>query len=215
MEVANLNGKLLPVPYFVQPTAVTCQSTCLKMMSVYLERSVLLQSTGAEFIDIGQIWKEVNTGKGRPSLMQNAHANFKWWLEQRFPRLRFDYAQTTSEADAAARIVRSIDREMPVLMSVSHAHVAGHIVLVVGYEGHQANMSSEGFKVVVHDPYGRFDPMLLSNLYGKERLTGGRSLMSGSESGPGQGCRLPITAVSRRRTGDSRSGTYYLLIPRR
>jgi Papain-like cysteine protease AvrRpt2 len=215
VEVSILNGKVLPVPYFTQPTAITCQSTCLKMMAVYLERSVLLQSTGAEFVDIGQIWKEVNSGAGRPSLMRNAHVNFKWWLERRFPHLRFDYLQTTSEADAAARIVQAIDRDMPVLMSVSHAQVPGHIVLVVGYEGYAANMSSSTFNVVVHDPYGRFDPTLLSNLHGKERFTGGSSLQSGSESGPGQGCKLPITSVSRRRAGDAVSGTYFLLIPRR
>ena len=36
---------VLPVPYFTQPTGITCQSTCLKMIATYLEQSVVRQST--------------------------------------------------------------------------------------------------------------------------------------------------------------------------
>ena len=215
MDLAAWDSKVLPVPYFIQPTAITCQSTCLKMMAVYLERNVLLMSTGAEALDIPDIWRQVNTGAGRPTAARNAHANFKWWLEQRFPRLGFQYVQTGDEGQASALIVNSIDMGMPVLMSVSHEHVAGHIVLAIGYEGYVPGMSSVAFKVVVHDPYGRFDPELHSMLYGKNRTYGAASLLSGSEIGPGQGYRLPITSVGRRRAGDSRSGHYYLLMPRR
>jgi hypothetical protein len=39
--------KTLVVPYFTQPTAITCQSTVLKMFASYLERNIVLQSTGA------------------------------------------------------------------------------------------------------------------------------------------------------------------------
>ncbi len=207
--------KLLPVPYFIQPTAVTCQSTCLKMMSVYLEREIVLQSTGAEAISIAQIWSEVNSGPGRPSAVLNAHANFKWWLERRFSGLRFEYTTWSNEADAAKAITQSIDLRMPVLASVSHERVAGHIVLVVGYEGYQPRMSSIGFQLVVHDPYGRFDPLLDSQLYGGRRMTGALSLTSGGELGPGQQVRVPISALGRRRSGDASAGTFFLLAPRR
>lgn len=207
--------KLLPVPYFVQPTPVTCQSTCLKMMSVYLEREIVFQSTGAETLPIEQIWSEVNTGPGRPSAARNAHANFKWWLERRFAGLRFKYTTWSNEADAANAITQSIDLRMPVLASVSHERVRGHIVLVIGYEGYDPRMSSVAFQLIVHDPYGRFDPLLDSNLYGGRRMTGAVSLLTGSELGPGQGVRLPITALGRRRSHDASAGTFFLLAPRR
>lgn len=83
-------------------------------------------------------------------------------------------------------------------MSVSHARVAGHIVLVVGYENYQPLTLTPDFHLVVHDPNGKFDPSLLSNLYGTYRtkvggkrmgLEGGMSLVSGGQSGPGQNCR--------------------------
>jgi hypothetical protein len=74
-----------------------------------------------------------------------------------------------------------------------------------------ANQSSVDFKLVVHDPYGRFDPTLLSKLYGQRRFEGGMSLMSGGSSGPGRAVRLPITSVSRQREKDKQLGTFYLL----
>lgn len=49
--------RILPVPYFVQPTHNTCQSTCLKMMAYYLEQFVLLQSRGGAALDILDIYK--------------------------------------------------------------------------------------------------------------------------------------------------------------
>lgn len=215
MDLTAWDSKVLPVPYFIQPTAITCQSTCLKMMSVYLERNVLLMSTGAEALDIQAIWKEVNQGAGRPSPFRNAHTNFKWWLARRFPQLSFNYVEGCDEGQASSLIVNSIDRGMPVLASVSHENVAGHIVLAIGYEGHVPGLSSVAFNVIVHDPYGRFDPVLRSTLYGKKRMSGGMSLLSGSETGPGQACRVPITAVGRRRKGDNRAGHFYLLMPTR
>ncbi|MCG3188294.1 MAG: hypothetical protein LKCHEGNO_00266 [Burkholderiaceae bacterium] len=205
----------LRVPYFIQPTPITCQSTCLKMMAMYLEREVVLQSTGAEGIAIEQIWQEVNGGVGRPSSARNAHANFKWWLEKRFPSLSFEYIQTGAEDDAASFITKSIDARMPVLMSVSHERVAGHIILIIGYEDYLPNVSAASFRVIAHDPYGRFDPELESSLHGKKRDHGAMSLTSGSESGPGMAVHLPITSVGRRREFGGSAGKYILLIPRR
>jgi hypothetical protein len=204
-------SKVLPVPYFSQPTGITCQSTVLKMFASYLERTVVLQSTGAAERDIGSIWKDINTGTARPVQMRNAHLNMKWWLEQHFPRLKFEYSSTKDETLVIEKVVKYINGGFPVLVAVSHINVEGHIILVVGYEGHQPNACSADFKLVVHDPYGAFDPTLKSKLFGKRRFDGGASLLSGSELGPGKGTKLPITSVSRQRAGDAALGTYYLL----
>jgi len=204
-------SKVLPVPYFVQPTAVTCQSTVLKMMASYLEQTVLLAKTGAADRDVPTIWKDINQDPKRPEMAQNAHANMKWWLESHFPSLKFKYKQTNREDQAVDSIVQFIDSGFPVLVSVSHARVPGHIILVIGYENYLPMMSSTDFRLVVHDPYGRFDPSLLSNLYGQKRWEGGASLLSGGEAGPGQGNRLFVSGASRQRAGDSVRGTYYLL----
>jgi hypothetical protein len=74
---------VLPVPYFTQPTGITCQSTCLKMIATYLEQSVVRQSTGGGAREIQEIWKDINESQQRPVKMRNAHANMKWWLEKR------------------------------------------------------------------------------------------------------------------------------------
>jgi hypothetical protein len=203
--------KTLSVPYFVQPTSNTCQSTVLKMFASYLERSVVLQSTGAAQRQITDIWKDINENPARPSKVLNAHANMKWWLEKRFPSLRFQYIQTTSEIQAIEKIVSFINAGFPVLVSVSHINVQGHIILITGYENYLANASSVDFKFVVHDPYGQFDPSLKSKLFGARRWEGGASLLSGGERAPGMGTKLSIAAVDRHRPGDKTFGTYYLL----
>ena len=202
---------ILPVPYFTQPTGITCQSTVLKMMAAYFEQHLVLQSTGAADKHIQSIWKEINTGSVRPTQARNAHVNMKWWLEQHFPTLRFSYMQTRREDEAVEAIVKFIDGRFPVLVSVSHARVAGHIILAIGYDNYAPGMSSADFELVAHDPYGRFEPTLLSNAYGARRYEGGASLVAGGETGPGRAVRLPITALSRHRVGDAREGTYYLL----
>src|SRR5207247_10809262 len=130
-------SRIIPVPYFAQPTGITCQSTCLKMMATYLEQSVVRQSTGAADRDIEAIWKDINEGTKRPVQMRNAHKNMKWWLEVHFPSLHFEYITTTDEARAVESIVRFIDGGFPVMVAVSHVNVEGHIILVVGYENYQ------------------------------------------------------------------------------
>jgi hypothetical protein len=204
-------GKELPVPYFAQPTGITCQSTCLRMFASYLEGHVVMQCTSAGERGILGIWKDINTSTDRPSKVRNAHVNMKWWLQKHFPRLRFHYSDTAAEDEAARSIVRYIDGGFPVLVSVSHAHVRGHIILVIGYENYEPDVSSAAFKLIVHDPYGRFDPSLRSTLYGARRYEGGMSLISGSEAGPGQAVRLQLGGASRHAKGDKAYGRYYLL----
>jgi hypothetical protein len=208
-----MNGatRILPVPYFTQPTGITCQSTVLKMFASYLEKFVVLQSTGAGERAVQNIWRDINVDATRPSKMRNAHANMKWWLEKHFPSLRFQYIQTRDETQAIENIVRFINGGFPVLVAVSHINVQGHIILVTGYENYIAYSSSVDFKLVVHDPYGQFDPSLKSKLFGKRRWDGGASLLGGGERAPGMGTKLPIDAVDRHRPGDANFGNYYLL----
>jgi hypothetical protein len=204
-------SRLLKVPYFTQPTPNTCQSTVLKMFATYLEREVLKQEAGAVDLNPTDIYKTINTGAERPVKQTNSHANMKWWLEQRFPTLKFKYVTTTTDIKAIETIVGFIDSGFPVLVSVSHARVTGHIVLVMGYEGYVPHASSPAFKLVVHDPYGAFDPTLLSADWGKQMYTGGMSLQAGGEVGPGTAVRLDPMAASRQRKGDSQKGTFYML----
>jgi len=112
--------------------------------------------------------------------------------------LTFDYREAIREARALQEIVTFIDGDFPVIVGVSHANVDGHIILVVGYENYEPNMSSPDCKLVVHDPYGRLDPSLKSALFGWRRWQGGMTLASsGAEQGPGANVRLPIVAAGR------------------
>jgi hypothetical protein len=208
-------SKTLHVPYFHQPTSVTCQSTVLKMFATYLASDVLHQSSDGADEEITNIWNDINTGDKRPVQLRNAHKNMKWWLEQHFPMLEFEYSSTTHEDVAMEQIVGYIDSGFPVLVAVSHARVEGHIVLVVGYENYQPLKCSDDFALIIHDPYGKFDPHQVSDMFGvtgtKRGLLGGSSLMCGGETGPGMANRLPLEAASRQRKGDKFIGTFYLL----
>jgi hypothetical protein len=200
--------KNLPVPYFVQPTSTSCQGTVLKMMASYLDN--LNSQSGAGGTSPTDIKSTINSDKDRPvKSAENSHANMKWWLERNYPQYTFDYARTTDQSQAIDRIVRAIDMGFPVLMSVSHSKVQGHIVLVIGYSGYQPFSSSADFRLVAHDPYGRFDPSLLNPSAGKKRWDGGMSLASGGENGPGSANVLAPSSLSRRRSGDS--GAYIML----
>ena len=203
--------RTLPVPYLTQPTPYTCQSTVLKMMAMYLEQNVVFQSTTGGSRRIVDIYKDINEGTKRPVQEKNAHANMKWWLEQHFPSLKFQYIRTTREDKAIEGIVGFIDRGYPVLVSVSHARVKGHIILVTGYANYSPGVSDPNFELVVHDPYGEFDPVLFSKEYGEGRWNRGESRLSGDEVGPGRFNRLPLEGISRRRAGDAQSGTFVLL----
>ncbi|MFN8651512.1 MAG: C39 family peptidase [Gemmatimonadales bacterium] len=205
-------AKQLPVPYFTQPTDNTCQSTVLKMFATYLERSVLQVSGGAEALKPTDIYKTINGDPKRPNQkFTNAHANMKWWLEQRFPTLPFQYVTTALEYEAIDRIVAFIDNGYPVLVAVSHANVQGHIVLVIGYEGYYPTMSSTEFKLIMHDPYGAFDPSLKAKLWGKQRFDTGMCVAGGGEIGPGTAVKVDPSAASRQRKGDAQKGTFYLI----
>jgi hypothetical protein len=206
-------SKLLPVPYFVQPTGNTCQSTVLKMFAAYIEREVLhIESAAALELKPVDIYATINGSESRPDKEQkNSHANMMWWLKQRFPTINFKYVTRKLDFEAIEQIVRFINSGFPVLASVSHARVAGHFVLVLGYENYLENASSPAFRLVVHDPFGAFDPSLLSDAYGKQRYSGGLSLQAGGEMGPGTAVRLDPLCASKQKKTDWNKGTFYLI----
>lgn len=205
-------SKRLNVAYFTQPTDNTCQSTVLKMFANYIENEVLKISGGAADLRPVDIYQTINKDPNRPQKkFANAHSNMKWWLEQRFPTLKIQYLTTALEYEAIDDIVGFIDSGFPVLVAVSHANVQGHIVLVIGYQNYLENASSLDFKLVVHDPYGAFDPSLLSKAYGQQRFERGSCLQRGGELGPGTAVILDPLAASRQRKGDKYKGTFYMI----
>lgn len=205
-------SKRLNVAYFTQPTDNTCQSTVLKMFANYIESQILKVSGGAADLRPVDIYQTINKDPNRPQKkFTNAHSNMKWWLEQRFPSLTIQYLTTALEYEAIDDIVGFIDSGFPVLVAVSHANVEGHIVLVIGYQNYLENASSVDFKLVVHDPYGAFDPSLLSKSYGQQRFERGQCLQSGGELGPGTAVVLDPLAASRQRKGDKYKGTFYMI----
>ena len=215
-------SRILPVPYYVQESDVHCQSTCLRMYAEYLERCKQHSPTNAAQTPIPEIWKQINTGKDRPVQVRNAHANMMWWLEKNFPPLKFQKKTTTDPNAALFWVIRSIDAGFPVMASVSHKRVAGHIILLVGYRDYSPDvcMADDLFtpspalmmtKIIAHDPYGGFDPALSCAFWGKKRWTGGMSLMSGGQSGAGRNVELPVENVGRRKEGDERAGNFELM----
>jgi hypothetical protein len=202
--------KLLAVPYLVQPTSNTCQSTCLKMFGLYLARRNLVSSPveGKRIIDI---WEEINAGTERPSKARNSYANMKWWLERYFPRERWYVRSTKNMEEAIAWIVRSVDAGYPVIVSTNHSRTDGHIILIIGYQSYTPNQCSADLRLVCHDPYGKFGPQLKSKDYGKRRYAGGMSLVEGGETGPGKAVLYDSNGIRRIRTDKHSSGTFFLI----
>jgi hypothetical protein len=205
-------SKTLSVDFFTQPTDNTCQSTCLKMMASYLEGGDGLNPGPATELNPVDVYQSVNNDPGRPDKVNtNSHKNMMWWLKNRFPTLNFKEIITRDDTQATEVIVNSIDRNSPVMVGVSHARVPGHIILVIGYVNYRPFQCSADFGVVVHDPYGKFDPSLSSKLYGARRFDGGACMVGGGEAGPGKSVVLPILGVSRQRAGDASRGAWFLI----
>lgn len=194
----------LQAPYFAQPTPITCQSTCLKMVATYFDRQLGQQASDR---DIQQIWRKINQDANRPSNARNAYANMVWWLNEEFPSLHFRVHETSAESTALQRIVQSVDANSPVLVSTNHARTAGHIILVIGYEPFS---TADGPYFICHDPYGKFDPSLGSRLYGARRFEGGYSV-SGGQHGPGEGVRYDISGIRRMRSDKHSPGVFYMI----
>ncbi len=146
---------VLPVPYFTQVSPVHCQATVLKMYAQYLDQTKFPNSTASN-VEAPKIWSDINVpgnpDKRRVQSGQNAHKNIQQWLEDRYTPLLLKWNYLNGPDDAFRLVVRSIGRGYPVLAGVSHARVAGHIVLIVGYESDSAASTLTGASPL--QPYG-------------------------------------------------------------
>jgi hypothetical protein len=207
----NEMRKTLAVPYYIQPTPITCQSTCLKMYSKYLETKRAMSNIGANKT-IEDIWKEINTGTERPAQVRNSYTNMKWWLEKYFHPTKFEIKSTIDADNAIEQVATSIDRGYPVMVSTNHDRTAGHIILVIGYAGYAQNRGNPNVQFICHDPYGKFDPQLASRQYGKRRYESGMSLQTGGEFGPGKAIQYDYDGIRRIRQDKHSSGKFYLIM---
>ncbi|MGI9417753.1 MAG: C39 family peptidase [Geminicoccaceae bacterium] len=204
--------KTLKVPYFVQPTAITCQSTCLKMFGKYMESKIGFSSPGPNQT-IQQIWQEINTGIERPVQVRNAYANMRWWLEKYFQPYQFEIFRTDNVDVASRHAVDKIDGGFPIMVSTNHDRTNGHIILVIGYQS-SSILASGNVDFICHDPYGKFDPQLSSEQYGRRRFEGGSSLESGGEHGPGQAVIYDYEGIRRIRDDRHSSGRFFMISAR-
>jgi hypothetical protein len=200
---------LLAVPYITQPTAITCQSTCLKMYGLYLSNRLAMSSV-VQGMEIAEVWKEINTSADRPSRNRNSYENMVWWLKKYFPMYEFSVTSTRHTEKAMSYVVEKIDSGFPVMVSTNHEGTSGHIILVVGYSGVEKYQCSN-IKFFCHDPYGKFNPQLRSKAYGKRRFEGGSSLLEGGEVGPGKGVVYDYNGIRRIRADKHSNGTYFLI----
>jgi len=202
-------SKILNVPYLTQPNGETCQSTCLRMMAMYYHNQ--MDSVPFEFRSIPQIWQEINTGDKRPNPGRNSWGNFVWWLNNNIIDRKFKSKETNDEIEAILYIIDAIDNGAPILLSVNHERSEGHIILVIGYENYVPNQSTADFRLICHDPNGKFDPELHSKLYGKEKYTGGMSLLGSGDYGPGYAVLLSPESIKRNRNEFHNAGKFIMM----
>ena len=204
-----LRRRVLDVPYLVQPTSITCQSTCLKMFAKYLAKKTFVSNPGA-VKPIQDIWKEINTGTARPAQVRNSYQNMIWWLGKYFVPKRFQVTRLTTVDAAVRKVVHCIDQGYPVMVSTNHSRTSGHIILVIGYAT-STGSSPPDTNFICHDPYGKFDPQLFSKTYGKRRYEGGGSLSSGGEMGPGKNVVYDSDGIRRIRKDKHSTDSFFLI----
>ena len=201
---------MLDVPYLIQPTPITCQSTCLSMFAKYLEKKIAIP-TAAGDLGIQEIWNAINTSKDRPSKERNSYQNMRWWLAKYFtPPFEFEIKSTKNADEAIDNVVGHIDVAFPVMASTNHEWTYGHIILVIGYEEY-APESCSSVRFICHDPYGKFNPQLHSKDYGKRRLQGAMCFWSGGEVGPGKAVSYNYQGIRRSRFDKHSAGTYFMI----
>jgi len=161
------------------------------MYALYMERwlKVCSVATGKSISDIH---KEVPN---------NTHQSFVEWLDKYFAPYSFARFQYSKAQDAAEKVKFSINRGFPLLISTNHVRTSGHIILAIGYISDASPTGNGQIDFVCHDPYGKFNPELKSDLYGKRRLEGGACLVTGGEQGPGAAVIYDSTGIERARDG--------------
>jgi hypothetical protein len=104
--------KILNVPYLMQPTSNTCQSTCLKMYAHYLASKIAISSIVHGLL-ITDIWKEINESEDRPSQLRNPYENMVWWFNKYFPHYSFAVKDTRNTDEAMSHVVGKINLRIP------------------------------------------------------------------------------------------------------
>ena len=206
LTLSAQKSNILKVPYQVQPTDKTCQSTCLKMIGMYESFPSINTKK------ISDIYNEINTSPNRPDKQNtNSWKNIAWWLNNSISASSYSIYKTKDQIKAIEHLVDKIDKGNPVILSTNNTKTSGHIVLVVGYINYIKGQSTEGMKFICHDPYGKFFPSLHSDLYGSKRYDFGMSLPDSSQNGVGKG--VEITPNNLKRFRDSSHHTnYYVMI---
>lgn len=216
---------ILNVPYFPQPTENTCQSTCLKMMAVYLEERRGVQAIDR---DIRQIQNKINTDPSAPMPGKRHNwRNMKWWLEEEFPDgsgYNFRYRPGITRNRTAFRIItRRIQNNLPVMVSTSHARTrgqSGHVIMVIGYKIKTGSLiwqdagtpTLRNTIFVCHDPFGDFHPELRNRQYGvEESRYMERNPWGRPGDLPGQNVGYSLRAIKR--TRGRGSNTFRILWP--
>lgn len=204
--------KVLEVPYYVQPDKKTCQSTCLKMYAEFISDKLSIAFSQKSISEIyNEINLDKNTGKLKSKNLRNSWVSFASWLNSLFKQTLFEVCLFEDAELAKKYIINSIDLGYPVILSTSNTRTSGHIVLIVGYKNFDNYNSNPDFKFICHDPYGKFFPELMSDLYGNRRYEEGLSLEIGGESGPGKFLELSFNSLKRNNKESSNYNKYGLV----
>ena len=153
--------------------------------------------------NINDIYKSINEDSNRPNkTATNSWENIVWWWNTKAivnsSQVKMNNSTVSDPIQTIEKIVSNIDSGRPLMMSVTNDHAkAGHFVLVIGYKEYTPNQSNPNFKIICHDPFGRFFPELTSKIYGEYRHEGGYSKMDGSEFGPGAGVEISIESLKK------------------
>lgn len=209
---------VLNVPFFVQPTPETCQSTCLKMMAAYLD---VRSNRPQVFRSVDQIWQAINTGTQRPEQVRNSYENMRWWLAREFPNFHFRVDGTQNERTAITTVIRSLESGFPLMISTNHMRTSGHIILIIGYRvdirslmsGMPASANANNTKFICNDPYGKFNPSLQSHQWGTNRWESGMCI-PGGHIGPGKSVEYDISGIRRIRSDKHSPNTFYFIYGR-
>lgn len=208
---------VLKVPYYTQIATNECQSTCIKMLSEYLDEYL---GNPIKNREIKKIFDKMKNDPNRPDHQYNykSHENMRWWLNLEFneseygaSRFDFGFITTGNSQNAVNKIKSRIDSKMPVMLSTNHTHSSGHVILCIGYNqvGHSGNLSSD-YEFICHDPYGDVDSEV-QKYWSLGRWDGGSSGSSGrGESGPGKNVKYNINGIKRVRNDKAGANQFWL-----
>lgn len=200
MEVVS--KKILDVPYYIQPTDYTCQSTVCKMVVEYLLPKGSKERSLISVIEETEIYNLINYDSNRPNkTTTNSWANMIWWM-QKHVIYKFQDIYPTDNWSAINALKKSINNFYPVIIGVTHSrNIGGHVILVVGYKETQIVIGNLTTVITTtfycHDPYGHYfkTGRQDDNQYGLKRSV--MNLVGGGQSGAGAFVLYSLDGVKR------------------